>query len=107
MFAVPCADENELIEYADGLLAAPAAARVADHLISCADCRAVLNGLALGTAETALSTRPLSGKVKAESAPAALLRDYLAAELPRRESMVLDRKSTRLNSSHRCISYAV
>src|SRR5437879_10081803 len=33
--------------------------------------------------------------------------DYAAAEPPLHDANRLDRKSTRLNSSHRCISYAV
>src|SRR5437764_11482612 len=45
--------------------------------------------------------RSLFGKVY-RAAPAADRTGYVAADLPNR-----DRKSTRLNSSHRCISYAV
>src|SRR5437762_7825144 len=52
---------------------------------------------------TSTSTRHL-GCVLREAQPPARALSLVAAELARR---LADRKSTRLNSSHRCISYAV
>jgi serine/threonine-protein kinase len=81
---VGCPDENALLEYADGVMAPERASEVAEHLVSCATCRAVLAGVAKASTEVAVKGATAAKPV---APPAQLLRDYLATDASRRENV--------------------
>src|SRR5215470_3417004 len=75
-----CLDENTLLEYVDGLASSEARREIADHLASCAACRAVL--AAIGRDETANTPGTFT-------TPVEILRAYLRADAPWRETIAI------------------
>src|SRR5437879_10804298 len=84
------------------LAAGEGSAWARQHVAGCAACRAELEALYQRVAR--LKALPARRPAR-DRWPA--VRDAVLAERRRRRERWGDRKSTRLNSSHRCISYAV
>jgi serine/threonine-protein kinase len=79
-----CSSENELVEFADGLLSGARAEAVARHVDGCSACRAVVAGLARA-AMTRIDATAAASPQAADLAPADVVRAYMAKDARERE----------------------
>jgi hypothetical protein len=78
-----CPSENELVEWADGLLSGERASGVTSHVDTCDTCRAIVADLARHT--TITRAEPVSVSRQVQKEPEDVLRTYLAKDARERE----------------------